>query len=294
MKIKFKTNPILRKELQISSRSLKIPLVVMGYNIMLAMIAILAIAITNGSSYDFNYDYASLSGVFPFFASAQIGMIILFVAIITGGSISGEREKQTLEVMLTTPMTPFSIAVGKMGSVIVKMMMFVISSIPILSIAFVLGGLSWLALLEFVGLTVFICIYVGSIGIFCSSFVKKSMLAALLTILIGAAIFILVILVLIVVGVIYQTMSNRNPNIEYSTGAWPLVLLFTPLSVIVDFLMRTMGTEGIYGLLQDTSDVPGIVIWLSRFWTALGIVANMGVAALFLWLSTLSIGAVKK
>ncbi len=291
MKLLFK-NPILRKELQISSRSVKIPLVIMGYNLLLAMIAIIALAITNATSLWGTYDYAALSGVFPFIVCSEVGMIMLFVAIITGGSISGEREKQTLEVMLTTPMTPLAIAVGKMGAVIVKIMMFVISSIPILSIAFVLGGLSWLALLEFVGLTVFISIYVGSIGVFCSSLVKKSMLAMLLTILIGSAISIFVLIVYIVAYLLYSALSVRIQDLSF--GGWPLVFLFTPISVFVDFLARVMNVEGIYSLLKHNHDIPGIVKLLSRFWTVLGIGVNMGVAALFLWLSTIAIGKVKK
>lgn len=291
MKLLFK-NPILRKELQISSRSVKIPLVIMGYNLLLALMAIIAIAITNAASLWGTYDYSALSGVFPFIVCAEVGMIMLFVAIITGGSISGEREKQTLEVMLTTPMTPLSIAVGKMGAVIVKIMMFVISSIPILSIAFVLGGLSWLALLEFVGLTVFISIYVGSIGVFCSSLVKKSMLAMLLTILIGAAISILVLIIGIVVFSVHSALSVRFPDL--SVGGWPLLFLFTPISVFVDFIARVVNAEGLAGMLDTNNNIPSIVIWLSRFWTILGIGVNTGVAALFLWLSTIAIGKVKK
>lgn len=293
MKERFRINPILKKELQISSRSVKIPMVIMGYNLLLAMIAIIAIAITNGTALSYSYDYSSLHTIFPFIVCAEIGMISLFVAVITGSSISGEREKQTLDVMLTTPMTPLSIAIGKMSSVIVKIMMFVVSSIPILSISFVLGGMSWLALLEFVGITVFMCIYVGSIGVFCSSLVKKSMMAALLTILIGTAISVLTIVILIVAAAFYSMLLSRNLTV--TIGAWPLVLLFNPYSVILDFIARVMNADGIYGLFSTdlSNDIPGYVIALSRFWTVISITVNMGIASIFMWLSTRIIGSVR-
>lgn len=273
----METNPIFRQELWLSSRSGKIPLLLLGYNLLLALIAVLAIAIANSVLYDISYDYSALSMLFPLLVCVQIVVVTLVAAVITGGSISDEREKQTLDVILTTPMTPFSIAAGKLGSVIVKLMMFIISGLPTLSVAFILGGLSWLALLEFVGLMVILSIYAGSIGIFCSSMTKKSAQATRQTI---------IIIILLYVITAFGSLDEKNAL---------LFLFFNPLSMFAGFLLRTLDSTGLLGYFAGYEIImPDSVIRLSRIASELGIIANMSIAAFFIWLSTFSIGAVRK
>lgn len=188
MKKLKRINPILKKELMVGSRSMKMSFGILGVNAFLTLIVILVILATNGASKFSGYNYSRLVCLFPILGCVECGILSLVVPIITSGSISGEREKQTLDIMLTTPVKPFSIALGKLGSAMAIVMMYMISSIPVMAIAFVLGGMSWWSLLGLIGMMLYLGIYVGSVGIFCSSVVKKSIMATVLTIVIGISI----------------------------------------------------------------------------------------------------------
>ena len=137
-KKKLKMNPILKKELVVSSRSIKMSMALMCVCGMLTLIVI-AVLFSSGS-FRYSYDYSSLIMLFPVLGIAECALISFMVPIITASSISGERERQTLDILLTTPISTFSIAMGKLNSAMAVVLMYVVTSIPFISIAFVLGG----------------------------------------------------------------------------------------------------------------------------------------------------------
>ena len=111
---KWRINPILNKELRLGSRSIRLPLSVMFYDIVLAIVAVIAIFIASyAGSYDGGVDFSGFLYIYQVIGWTQLGITLLIVPILTAGSISGEREKQTLEIMLTTPKKPISIVWGK-------------------------------------------------------------------------------------------------------------------------------------------------------------------------------------
>ena len=77
-----------------------------------------------------------------FVASLEFLMLILIMPAMTAGSISGERERQTLDLMLTTCMTPADIVLGKLEAALGTMFLMVVSSLPILAMVFVYGGVT--------------------------------------------------------------------------------------------------------------------------------------------------------
>ncbi len=66
------------------------------------------------------------------------------------GSIAGERERQTLDMLLATKMKPWSIVLGKLESSLSSVLMLAVSSLPVLSIVFIFGGVGILELVGFV------------------------------------------------------------------------------------------------------------------------------------------------
>jgi len=146
----LKLNPILNKELRLGSRSIKIPMFVMGYDIVLSLIAVVSMFVIQANSrYDSNA-FSQYLYIYQIIGWTQFAITLIIVPILTAGTISGERERQTLDIMLTTPKKPLSIVWGKMLSAISNYMIFIISSIPIMAIAFILGGLNWFALLGYI------------------------------------------------------------------------------------------------------------------------------------------------
>lgn len=288
MKKKLRINPILKKELMVGSRSMRMSFAILGINAFLTLIVILVMASANMVTGFSGYDYSSLVCLFPILGCTECGLLSLIVPIITSGSISGEREKQTLDIMLTTPVSPFSIALGKLGSAMVVVMMYMISSIPIMAIAFVLGGLNWGALLGLIGILLYLGIYVGSVGVFCSSFVKKSIVATVLSIAIGVGI-------LVVTGVVfyawigisnYLIMQNGG---SFSPGAAPLVMMFNPYSPLFDFILRSMSSTSLYEIIDTAGNQSVVLGWIYKGWIPVSVILNLLVALGFLKLAARNI-----
>ncbi len=295
MKKGIRMNPILRKELMVGSRSIKMSLALMGVNAFLTFIVLIVIVVASLESSYSGYDYSSLGSLFPILSCIECGMLSLIVPVITSGSISGEREKQTLDIMLTTPISPLAIAFGKLEAAMMVVMMYIITSVPVMAIAFVLGGMSWWALVGLFVMLLSIGIYVGSVGVFCSSLVKKSILATILTIVIGLSI-IFITGVLLSTGISVTTyQSITQPNYQYHLGAVPMVMFLNPYSGFVDFLVRTLTSVDLYTVIEEsgTKDLPAVYAWIYKAWIPISIVVNLLVSIGFLKLASLKIAVIR-
>lgn len=295
MKSKWKMNPILRKELMVGSRSIKMSLAIMAINGFLTLIVILVMLVSAGTSGLASYDYSNLIYLFLALGCIECGIISLVVPIITSGSISGEREKQTLDIMLTTPIKPFSIAVGKLESAMVVVMMYMISNIPMLAISFVLGGLSWWALLGLIGMMLYLGIYVGSVGIFCSSVVKKSVAATILTIVIGIGIITITALIFGVWNGLatYLGILKHGTNYSYEMGASLMVMMMNPYAPIFDFMVRTLSSFSVYTMWDSMGNGNILLKGIYQGWIPISMIVNLAVSFGFLKLAARNIAATR-
>lgn len=293
MRKRLHMNPIWKKELVVGSRSMKMSWAIMGINAFLTIIVLIVLSITNMSAATSGYRYATLIWLFPILGCIECGLISLIVPVITSGSISGERERQTLDVMLTTPVTTFSIAVGKLGSAMSVVMMYMIASIPVMAIAFVLGGMSWWALLGLFGMLLYLGIYVGSVGVLCSSVVKKSVVSTILTIAIGIGIIIVTTVILYVVIATQSAMCDAKGVTYAGPGAAAFIMMLNPYSPIVDFMMRVMMGTGIDRLMEEMGTKSSIILAISRWWIPCSIVINMIISFIFLKLAARNISVTR-
>lgn len=295
MKSKWKMNPILKKELMVGSRSIKMSLAIMAINGFLTLIVILVMLISVGSTGYAGYDYSNLIYLFLVLGCIECGIISLVVPIITSSSVSGEREKQTLDIMLTTPIKPFSIALGKLESAMVVVMMYMISNIPMLAISFVLGGLSWWALLGLIGMMLYLGIYVGSVGIFCSSVLKRSVAATILTIVIGIGIITVTALVFGVWNGLatYLGVLKYGANYNYEMGASLIVMMLNPYAPVFDFMVRTLSSSSVYAMWDSIGNGNILLQGIYHGWIPVSIILNLGVSYGFLKLAARNIAATR-
>ena len=296
MKNRFKINPILKKEMVVGSRSMKMSWAIMAVSGILPSIGVFVLLITGvTSSYGGGYSYQSLVVLFPVLGCTECGLLSLMVPVITSGSISGERERQTLDIMLTTPISPFSIVLGKLWSAMMIVMMYMIASIPVMAIAFILGGLSWWNLLGLFVMLLYLGIYVGSVGIFCSSIVKKSIAATILTIVIGIGIIIGTALIYYIgyISVNAYYMSTGNASINDYLGPIP-VFLFNPYSPIFDFMVRAISNSSIYDIVVSANS-GALFSVIYRFWIPISMGINLLISYGFLKMAAARInGKVKR
>ncbi|MDE6518014.1 MAG: hypothetical protein K2L18_09235, partial [Acetatifactor sp.] len=137
-------NPIVKKDVRVQARSMKICWGVFAYELILALVFFLAMSIIQGNSrYSTDNIYSAMVWLYPVLAVTQLMILGLVVPVKTASSISGERERQTFDIMMTTSMTPFSVIVGKVMTAIVQSMFYVVASMPVMALSFIIGGMSW-------------------------------------------------------------------------------------------------------------------------------------------------------
>jgi len=171
--------------------------------------------------------------------------------------------------------------------------MYMVTSIPVMAIAFVLGGMSWWALLGLFGMLLYLGIYVGSVGVFCSSVVKKSVMATILTITIGFGIIIasfIILYILIAVKAYEASLTNAT---TIAVGATPMIMLLNPYSPFVDFLIRSMSSYSLYDFIAEMGTVSPVYEVLYRGWIPVSVVLNLLVSLGFLKLAAMNIAVTR-
>lgn len=239
--MKVRCNPIVKKDLQVSARSMRLSWGLFAYEAVLTMTFLLALSVIqqmSSSFYSSGNVYAHLIYLFPVLAVAQVCIVALIVPVITASSISGEIERQTFDIMLTTCMSPFSIVLGKVMSAVLRILFFVAAGMPVMSLAFVVGGLSWSYLLYFVLTIILLSLLSGSIGILCSAICRRSITAVILSYAFYFVIYILTFLPAMLKAFVMQA-ENAGESL--------LFLLFNPIVFYEEFFMQLMAGESIFG-----------------------------------------------
>ena len=109
-------NPVLRKEAITTMRSWKTYGALVLFLVISAVGAILYIDLSMFQNRDLSFDPASMVWLYVVLAVVQMGLVLLTAPAVAAGSISGERERQTLDLLLVTKMSPLSIVLGKLAS----------------------------------------------------------------------------------------------------------------------------------------------------------------------------------
>ena len=247
--MRIQLNPIVKKDLQVTARRMHFSWGLFAYEMALALAFMLAISMIQADSnsyYSSGNVYSYLIYLFPALAIIQVCIVALIVPIMTASAISGEKERQTFDIMLTTCISPLSIVLGKVASAVIRVLFFVTAGMPIMSLAFVVGGLEWSSLLYFVLTIIMLSVLSGSIGIFCSSFCRKSLLAVVLS-----YVFYFVIYILTFLPVILKSLWGKGDYI----GESPLFLLLNPGVFFEEFFNQIMTGESVFGAVGSNFDV---------------------------------------
>jgi ABC-2 type transport system permease protein len=280
-------NPVLLKELKVKMRSWKTVGIIGGYLTVLAAVALFITYANNNNIYSSTINPEFSAGAYTGIAVVQL-MLILFIApALTSGAIAGEREKQTLDLILCTKLAPRSIILGKLLASMSHVIILVVASIPMFSIVFLYGGISGVEMLQLFGFYLVTAIMAGSIGIFFSTYVKRTISATVLTYVLG--IFMCIATLFITVFYIRIFFSD----FDYQSF-FPL-LYINPLVGFSSLLASQFGGQygsflnSIPGMYTVSSAVlKGTAPWL------INIYINIGISILMLSLAVLKINPVRK
>lgn len=234
----IRLNPVFQKEYMLMTRSIKMIVTVLIFNAILSIFGFAVFySIINTAKYTGVVDYSSMLNLYYVMAFIEFVMVALIVPAISSGAISGEREKQTLDILLTTRMTPLKIVTGKLMSSIITIMLLIISSFPILALIFAFGGVSLSQLMLMALIMIVSAGYIGSISIMYSAVLKRTSSAGVASY--GTVMGIYVGILVIVVG-IYLIKTNILANSEtiknYNLSGLAFLLLIDPAFTFFSWL----------------------------------------------------------
>lgn len=174
-------NPVLIKELKLRFRSFKSFTGILFYLLVLSVFVFGFIYIsTNFAGSGFINPEQSVI-LFGMLTYVQLALILFITPGLTAGAISSEREKQTLNILLTTSQSSFQIIFGKMSSSIVFLLLLLIAGLPLYSLVFLFGGISPGQLVIILAYLIVTMVTIASIGIMFSTLIRKTIISMITT-----------------------------------------------------------------------------------------------------------------
>jgi len=250
-------NPMIRKELRQRMRERRAWLLPALYLIGLGTTVVLAyflVTLSGRASRTLGMTVQAADvgqAVFIAAVYVQLGVLLLMAPVFSAGALTIEKEQRTLTALLTSLLTPAQIWWGKWVAAILYQVLLLVSALPVLSLAVAFGGVGPREIAIATGSTFVTLASVSAVGLYCSSFFRRSVNATAVT----YAVVVLLVIVTSVVSAIV-TAVVRDPR------QFPLHLL-----VPNPFFALSMGLFG---------QGPQLSLWLESlgFYVALALLAS--------------------
>ena len=180
-------------------------------------------------------------GIFGGLLFLETLLVLVLAPAFTTGAISLEREKQTLDLLVTTPLSTLGMVIGKLMSALVYVFLLIIASIPLASLVFVFGAVGPDDLVRAYVFLFALAFGMGALGLFVSALVKRTQTATVIT-------FVLVLVLSIGTAAAPQfwqvaarsTTSSSGLLLTSRSGRAPEALLwFNPFVADLDMVCAT-------------------------------------------------------
>lgn len=229
-------NPVLVKELKLRFRNMKSFSGILFYLIAMSVFVFGFIFLTTSLTGSGFFRPSESFMLFTMLSYIQLGLILFITPGLTAGTISSEREKQTLNILLTTSQTSFQIIFGKMTSSVAFLLVMVVAGLPVYSLVFLYGGVSpgQIAIIFLFYLLTLLAI--GSIGVMFSTLIRKtivSMIATYSTMIFLAAVTGFFLLISIELAQYGNALPSFSPMSYFWASINPPVVLLTLLQPAV-------------------------------------------------------------
>lgn len=283
-------NPVLRKEAITTMRSWKTYGALVLFLVISAVGAMLYINLSIYQNRDLSFDPASMVWLYVVLAVVQMGLVLLTAPAVAAGSISGERERQTLDLLLVTKMSPLSIVLGKLASSLMYVLLLVVATLPIFAIAFYFGAVSVVQVAEvFVFVLVTACM-VGSVSVFFSCLFKRTIVSIVLMYLV---IGFLCFGTLVLLAFYYMSYDGIYYG-DIPVLATILILIPNPGVAFFSLMDGQLGTDVTYSLLRMGDQTSALYQWMGTHMWLLHLVFDVVVIVVFVLLSAYIINPVRE
>jgi ABC-2 type transport system permease protein len=264
-------NPVVIKELRGRMRGPRAFLVLSVYLLLMSGFVTLLYAVYIASTSNvFSGATTQIVGKFVF--GAVVGIELLLVCFIapafTAGAISGERERQTYDLLRTTLLSARALVFGKLTSALSYILLLLLAALPLQSLAFLLGGVSPEEVMIATVLLVATAFLFGTSGIFFSSLMRRTLASTVLTyafaLLATLGLPLIVMAMAPIFGIFFNNF-NPSPTVQAVLiyGLWTLIST-NPIATAVATEVILINEHSVLGFSVPLSN--NLNIWLISPW----------------------------
>ncbi len=241
-------NPVLARELKQRMRGRLTWLVVTGYLAILALILRFVYLGASQSSGDFFDPLASASvgrSIFHWLLFFMLMLVCFIVPGLTASAISGERERQTLVSLQVTLLRPRSIVLGKLLSSLAFTAFLVVASLPLLSVPFLVGGVSVAEVLKGVAMVLLTAVVLACLAVACSALLRRTQAATVIAYGLTAA---------LTVGtfIVYGGQRAMDGPVDRAS---PAILALNPFVATADVVQGRADTDSLESPFTALADL---------------------------------------
>lgn len=222
---------------------------------MYVVVAPNARGMVGGGGFGFGQANASAligQSIFSALSIFQLILVCFIAPAFTAGQISLEREKQTLDLLVSTPMRPGAIVIGKLAAALAFVVLMIVAAVPITAIVLMYGGAAVDDIVRQQLVLLATALMLGTVGLFFSAWLKRTQAATVLTYITMLA---LTLGTALIFG-FWTAVANQNPDGGFRPGpprmAPEALLYVNPGVAMLDVVGNTEpgGMGGINSMLM--------------------------------------------
>lgn len=283
----MKVNPVLRNESKIAVRSIKFTLMIFAYIVALSIAVMIYYNSVNESIFSNGLYLGSSTIFYVVMAIGQAVLLFFIVPALSSTAICSEREKQTLDILLSSKLTPIQIIIGKVSASSLRVIILIVSTMPLYAIGALIGGVKLSNILGLILFFIVNTIFVSSIGVFVSTYVKTSKVSTALSYALVLFIYVGIVLIAWAIFMMAIYKSNMSANALTTTpNASPIVYL-SPIVGFASLLSNQVGLD--FGFSNMFSE-----IGISTHSEYISIVVQLVLSGIFIYLSSVKLNPLNK
>jgi ABC-type transport system involved in multi-copper enzyme maturation permease subunit len=263
-------NPVMMKELRGRMRGTRAFVVLTVYLVLMSGFASLLYFAYAASANVTSGPEGQIVGkiVFGGIVGIELFLVCFIAPAFTAGAISGERERRTYDLLRTTLLPARSLVMGKLTSALSFIVLLLLAAVPLQSLAFLLGGVAPEEVLIALGILVTTAIAFGTVGVFFSALMQRTLGASVLTytfaLLTTLGLPLLLLTLLPITSVFYY--NTPDPVVEaalYYIGGFLIAINPVATAVATEAILIQEHTAFYFTVaLNNGAQIPLISPWL--------------------------------
>ncbi len=225
-------NPIIKRDIELKSRGVTLPVVIIIFNALLFFVGIAGcFGIMSSVRQNYMLNYGEFLRVYIYVVVLAAFLLLFTAPLLTAAGISGEKERGTFELLLTTRLTSTDIVLEKLASAMLTMTMLAVSCFPALLTPLIFGGVQIQSAAFLLLVILLECFVILAVGLFASCIGSSSVKSIAIAYAITAG---------LIAGPVLLALLFRSFSPE-GTNSMVYLFVIDPLLPILSVLLDQIG-----------------------------------------------------